>query len=1174
MAETLTPQQHQAVTDRGGKLLVSAAAGSGKTKVLVDRLMSYLTDPVDPANIDEFLIITFTKAAAAELRGKIASKLSERIAQEPENRHLQRQLQRLYMTTISTVHSFCGDVLRQFAYRLDLSADFRVADDNECNQLQDAAMSQILEEAYRSADENPDFRSFIDTQGVGRDDREVPEILLRVYNSAQCHIDPEGWLDNCLRAATTQGCSDASHTLWGEYLIKELFDYLDLQIEALERCLVMAENSERMEGPVERLKDTLSQLRYLRESQTWDDIVKRKNIEYGTLKFSPKVTDLQLVEGIKAVRNACKKGLPSYLKVFTDRSDSVLEDLKSSVAAVRGMLSLVKQFSDRYAELKDRRRILDFSDLEHKTLDLLYGAGRTGPTAIAYEIGSRFREVMVDEYQDSNEVQDAIYSVLTQRKQNCFMVGDVKQSIYQFRLADPGLFLKKYNDYLPASEAKDGQGRKVILSKNFRSCGAVLSAANSVFRICMSPRIGGLNYSQEEALHEGLPHEPLNEPEVEFYAVDVQEETYPEEAMFVAQRIAELLDGKHYVRSATGMRPIVPDDIVILLRSPKTTGAYFEDALAQKGIRCSSGGGGNLLKAKEIMVVRSLLQTIYNPQQDIPLVATLVSPVFCFTADDLASIRGQHFNRSLFDAMKVSDLDKGQRFVELLSLFRSEARVKTLTELLETIYVQTQIDSVYSTMEGGEERRQNLQTFYQLAVDFEAGGHRDLGRFLEYLDSLESKGQISGAEPSGSGCVTIMTIHKSKGLEFPVVFLCSLSRAFSRKSQEGQVLCDKELGIGTAAIDSKRRIRYPTISKRAIISKIVSDGISEELRILYVAMTRAKDRLIMTYASRSLETELTTLVARMNMECDDILARDANCLGRWVLMAALRRTEAGALFAIGGNCKFAELGDYPWKINVVQPEPDLGESVATEQKAEPNEKMLKLMEQGLRYQYPYKAASEAPSKQTATQRKGRVKDQEASQNAQEPKPYYRSWRKPTFAADGKIKTEPVAYGKAIHAVLQYIDLQNCADVTAVEKEVFALLREGVITAEQAEMVDCGKLADFFATPLGQKVRHSGEVLREFKFSILDDGTSYDQQLYGEKILLQGVVDCAIIEDDGITIIDFKTDRINEEQLQSAVDSYRTQVEIYAEALERIFCKKVKRACLYFFQLNHFVDIVW
>jgi ATP-dependent helicase/nuclease subunit A len=576
MAEQLTKQQAQAVENRGGKLLVSAAAGSGKTKVLVDRLMMYLTDEHDAANLDEFLIITYTKAAAAELRGKIAKKLNERIAQDPQNRHLQQQLQRLYLTKISTVHSFCTDVLREYAYKLELPSDFRMADENECRQLRDMVMESLLDEAYQSVD--PDFLAFVDTQGLGRSDQLVGEIIEKVYNSALCHLDSEAWLDGCVENARVTDLNDAAQTTWGRYLMEDLFAYLDRQIASLEQCIRLGD-CEELSKPVTLLRDTVFQLQHLRASQSWDEIVSRKHINYGTLTFPKKFPDKELTERMKAVRNGCKDGLAKKLRAFADESAQVLQDLEQSTAAVRGMVDLVRQFKNRYDTAKRHLRVMDFSDLEHRTLDLLLGKRRTGATSAAHEIGSRYREIMVDEYQDSNAVQDAIFSALTTKRNNLFMVGDVKQSIYQFRLADPGIFLEKYAAYAPVEQATAGEGRKVLLSSNFRSGWAVLNASNDVFRYCMSPAVGGLYYGQEEALSEGIPHIPLGEPEVEFHALSTGEDTYAEEAEYVAQQILELLGGEHHVRDGKELRRITADDIVILLRSPGSAGRYFKNAL-------------------------------------------------------------------------------------------------------------------------------------------------------------------------------------------------------------------------------------------------------------------------------------------------------------------------------------------------------------------------------------------------------------------------------------------------------------------------------------------------------------------------------------------------------------------------------------------------------------------
>ena len=1169
MADKLTPQQRQAVEDRGGKLLVSAAAGSGKTKVLVDRLLKYLNDPVNPANLDEFLIITYTKAAASELRGKIAARLTEAIAAEPENRHLQRQMQRLFLTKISTVHGFCGDLLREFAYKLDLSADFRVADENECREIRETVLSGLLDRAYETAGENGDFRAFVDTQGLGRTDKLVAEIILKVYDSARCHLDPEKWLDQCLHAVQVEGISDAAQTVWGRFLMDDLFEYLDGQIAVLERCAQLAEASDGMQKPAAVLHDTVHQLKNLRAAATWDEVLERKNVDYGRLTFPRKGIDAQLTERIKACRTACKKGLDKRLRIFTDGSAQVLEDLEQSASGTRGLIELVRQFGEDYGRMKRNRRCVDFGDLEHKTLDLLLGSARTGATATAREVSKRFREIMVDEYQDSNEVQDAIFGTLTDRMQNCFMVGDVKQSIYQFRLADPGIFLEKYRDYVPACSAQPLQGRKIMLSANFRSGGEIVEAVNAVFGDCMSPAVGGLVYGEDEKLMEGIPHMPLPDPAVELYGIAVQEDVYDEEAAFVARRIEELLDGTHMVRSQEGLRPICEDDIVILLRSPGSVGNRFQRALEARGIRCSSGGGGDLLKTQEIGVLRALLQTVANPQQDIPLLAVLASPVFGFTADDLAAFRSKRKRGSVYDALCADESPKSAAFVQNLALLRAQARMNTLAQLIEKIFQLTRMDSIFAAMDGGETRRENLHLFYKLAADFEATSRRELSQFLEHLDALEEKGLMSAQEGTG-GCVTIMSIHKSKGLEFPVVFLCSLAREFNRESLRAQVLCDRELGLGLSVADHATRSRYPAISKRAIVAKTASESLSEEMRVLYVAMTRPRDRLIMTYASKNLEGDLQELALRYDIGGAEQLTKDAACPGEWVLLSALRRTEAGDFHGLGGKPAQTRVSEHPWLIRVVEAEPVDSKAPARQQEQQKlPAQVISQLQQSLSFSYAHASATMAPSKMTATQRKGRMKDQEAAENAQEPQQTVHAWRRPSFAgqaAAGK------TYGSAIHSVMQYICYEHCADADGVDAQIAQLVERGFITAEAADMADRKRIAAFFQTQIGQKLRSGVPCVREFKFSILDDAENYGDGLAGEKVLLQGVVDCALIEDDGITIIDFKTDYVTEETVDALVERYRIQVQTYAQAMSRIYKKPVKEAYLYFFRLNCFISV--
>lgn len=1173
MAEKLTAQQKMAVENRGGKLLVSAAAGSGKTKVLVDRLMLYLSEGKGSINIDDFLIITYTKAAASELRGKIAAKLNEKLAEDPSNRHLQRQLQRLYLTKISTVHAFCADILKEYAYRLDIPCDFRVADEQESQLLQLQVLDKMMEKAYEDAD--PDFITFIDSQELGRDDRGIPQIILQVYNAARCHIDPEKWLDDCCKASDVRNLLDASETVWGKYLIDDLHAYLDLQIVAMKKCADLALENGSMPKPAQLLTDTVQQLENLRMQELWDKIVLFPTIDYGRLVFPKNCTDMILAEKIKAVRKACKSGVDKKLLPFADASCKVLEDLQACYRATRGLIALVKKFTAEYETAKASRRIMDFGDLEHKTLDLVMGRNRQGVTALAHEIGSRFQEIMVDEYQDSNAVQDSIFSALTQKRNNCFMVGDVKQSIYQFRLADPSIFLQKYNTYVPAENAEAGEGRKIMLSHNFRSAGPVIHAVNDVFTCCMSPKVGGLIYGDAEMLHEGIPHISIKEPEIELCAIDVQEDTYAEEAAYTAQRILELTNGSHFIRDGEQVRPITPDDIVILLRSPGSVGGEFQYALESRGICVNSGTGIDLLQTEEVGFLRAMLQIIDNPLQDIPLLAVLSSRIIGFSADDLAYIRASGSRKKPFyDSLKSSATEKGNAFITMLKELREEARLCTLSQLVDKVLLVTRADSLFSAFDNGSVKNANLQAFYQLVNQWESTNQRELSLFLDFLASSEEKGLTFAADQKLSGAVTIMSIHKSKGLEFPVVFLCGLSRDFNREDARNQVLCNKELGIGLNCVDLSKRVRYPSIAKKAIAAKIISDGQSEEMRVLYVAMTRARDRLIMTYAANSLASDIQDIANRMDI-CDrELLTSGANCPGTWVLMTALQKTESSALYhlvqTVGSNLQVSE---HPWKVTLNTVDTEVLDAKITGVHSQDGKASIpvELLRDGLSFSYPFVDATQFPSKQTATQLKGRLKDQEAAENTQSSKPYFHSWKSPSFAGESEISG--TSFGNLIHAIMQNIDYSKCTDLNGVTLEISRLADIGLIASDALQAVEPEWIWNFFSSEMGCKLRNAPSVLREFKFSILDDGVRYHRGLTEDKILLQGVVDCAILEDDGIIVLDFKTDKVTEETVEIVAAHYIPQVQAYADALSRIYEKPVTSVHLYFFRLNRFVSII-
>ncbi len=1169
MAEKLTPQQDAAVKNRGGNLLVSAAAGSGKTKVLTERLLSYIIDPADPANIDDFLVITFTKAAAAELRVKIAEKLSDAIAADPDNQHLQKQMQRLHMAQISTVDSFCNDLLRQYTYTLDISPDFRMVDPSETPELQQRVLDQILERAYERIGTDPAFHALVETQGFGRNDLDIPSVVLKIYESSRCNLHPDKWLDWCQDTVNNNDYTDALETPWGQFLLSDFRKLLNMHINTFQNCKEAALKAAGMSKIPGILDHAIAQLKSLQEAKTWDELHEHRVIKFESLRFDKDCVDEELRGQIGATKETITKSVKDYMTVFDADNAATLKDLVSGGLAASGLIALVREFAEEYSKLKRSLRVMDFNDLEHKALDLLMGKSRSHPTALAREIGSRYREVMVDEYQDSNQVQDSIYSALTSEKNNCFMVGDVKQAIYQFRLAEPGIFIEKYNHYDNADEAKPGHGRRILLSDNFRSSGEIIDCVNDVFRLSMSQEVGGLDYGPDEQLREGVEHVSLGEPEVELLAVQTEDVTYYEEGIVIANRILELIDGTHMIRDKKThqLRPVELQDIAILLRARRSW-PFLKRALENAGIPFVTFDSEDVLHHTQITVLTSLLKTINNPMQDIPLVSVLCSSLFRFTADDMARLRGLDKYASVYQLLQMDTSDKSKNFLEVLDGLRRDSRIYSVCQLLDVIMQKTRFDSIYGAMADGLERMGHIQKFLKVAAAYESTGGKDLRQFIEHLDAAQEKGLADDSQVQPTSAVQVMTIHQSKGLEYPVVFCACLQRDISFKNiNESKVLCDRDLGLGLHCIDQTRRVRYPSLSRRAVERKLKAETVSEDLRVLYVAMTRARDRLIMTYASKYLDKKIASLVAKLSLYDKSWISAYPGCPGTWVLQAALRRTEAGALFALGGNPGCANVSDKPWDIKVVTP-PDVLTTYHSGETAESRKSSVaKELKDVLSFVYPYDAYTKIASKQTATQIKGRMKDIEVAQSAQSVMPE-RYYRKPTFVSGGFAGKE---YGNAYHGVMQYICYEACDTPEKLDAELDRMEQAMLITGEQRKMINPMKIVNFVCSPIGQRLICADNVHREFKFSILTD-LSQENTDAKEKVLLQGVVDCLMVEPDGITVVDFKSDRFDPADLPQKLEEHRPQVEAYANAVERIFRMPVKEKILYFFSIDQAVNL--
>ena len=1174
-----TPQQRAAAEDRGGALLVAAAAGSGKTKVLVDRLMGYLTDPTDPADLDEFLIITYTRAAASELRGKIAARIADALAAAPNDRHLQRQLTRVYLAQISTVHSFCQAVLRQYAAEADLPADFRVADEQQAAALRAQALRDVLSELYAQLGSEPDFAAMIDTLGYGRDDRRLLELAERSYDVMRCKVDPEAWMAECLRAYALPEGIAAEQTLWGAYYMNARRDAL----ESADAMLAQAEALCRADTAMEPkclplLQKNREIIRTLLTETTWDGCVETGLPSFGVMRM-PK--EAENAEQVKTLRDEAKQQLKTVQSYFYAPSARVVDDLRKTVPALRGLLTLLRRFDERFTQEKRRRHLLDFSDLEHCMIGLLTKKGSGQPTGAAKSLAQSYREILIDEYQDSNAVQERMFQAVSRGGKNLFMVGDVKQSIYRFRLADPSIFLSKYDAYPPLGEQAPGEPRKLLLSQNFRSRPEILEAANDVFSLVMKKEAGELDYTQDEALVPGAQFPASPGPKVELHCLnylvsdDERGDKTGAEAEFVAARVERLLQ-EATVTENGALRPARPSDIVILMRSPGMIAGVYQAALQKRGIACDVGADGDLMQTAEVEILFQLLQIIDNPHRDIPLAAAMASPVFGFTPEELALLRAQAQKADLYDCLQAcpEPSEKLRTFLSWLSRMRGESRRTPLPEFLNTVVQSSGLETVFAALPDGERRRGSLAAFASFVTVQAQTELRSLSELVQLLTQLQQRGAKLPAQdaPVRSDAVRIMTIHKSKGLEFPIVILADLARKMNLQDNAAAVLTDEALLIGGNVVDLASRSYYHGLARRAIIDRKTAQTVSEEMRVLYVAMTRAKEQLIMTSCAAHYDARLKKLLPRLSDPLGPWVSAAVRQPDEWILLAALCRTESGALFAACGPCAYSRVHRYPWLVTLQDVSPAApaarGAEAEAPRETQPLDRGQVLESVGFRY--AYEAATKLPSKLTATQLKGRGLDLEAAEETPaQPEPARRPWRTPQFLQDRPLTGREK--GSATHLFMQFVRYEACMTREGIRQELARLQIEKFLTPRQAEVVDKEKILALFSSELGKRILNAKALRREFKFSILTDAAAYDPAAAGEQIMLQGVVDCFWQEPEGIVILDFKTDYIDGDLNQKAA-RYAPQLRAYAQALSRIYDRPVKTTILYFFSASRPVEI--
>lgn len=1161
--------------DATGTVLVSAAAGSGKTAVLVERVIRLLTDEQNPVDVDTLLVVTFTKAAASEMKQRLAAALTEQLAARPNDRRLRRQLMLLPGAAISTVHSFCGNLIREHFHRLpDVSPQFKVAEDGQTVPLRAEAIAEVLEECY--AENDPAFLQLVDLLGGTRGDKRLVAAVERLYDFVQAAPYPDRWLAE--HAAVYHEVYPAADTPFGQEIARAARETLSWCGQIYDKAVAIAAADEPLSVYVPLLeaeRDAVAQRLGEWDTLSWDErLASLRRIVFDRLPGA-KNADPLLKEMVQGLRNQAKKKLLALPDLLCGDEASIAADTARLAPMVDTLFSLVRRFEARFSEKKRQQNLLDFNDLEHFALQLLTEPTDDGTlcrTPLAAEVAETFSYVMVDEYQDTNPTQEHIFRAISREEQNLFFVGDVKQSIYAFRNATPDLFIARRDRYPDF----DGETYPAVirLGHNFRSRRCVTETVNFLCRQLMTRETCGVDYTGGEELQPAAPYTDKADDAAELLFLD--KATLPRgetvqalEARVIADRIGELLETMT-VKDGDGERPVRYGDICILLRSVKGPAAAYADELNRRGIPAVSSAGNGFFDAPEVALAISLLRFLDNPLQDVALLAVLLSPLFAFTPDDLAALRHENRHVPLFVSVRRQarhDDALGARcraFLQHTDRLRTVAAAEPADRLLTRVFQELALPSVMRARLHGDQRAANLQQLLDMARRFEQNGYRGLSAFVRYLDRQSARGDTAPAPVSGGqNAVRVMTIHASKGLEFPVVFLAGLGKQFNAESEREALLLHRELGAGMNAFDADTLETHDTLQRRALISRIRRDARAEDLRVLYVALTRAKERLCMVMTddfykavsrAAAAVTDTPTLPTGAVME--------ASGVSDWLLMALLRHPDSGMLRTAAEVSGMTPLpADTRLTIRLirtVETDEDADESAAPSPTADAAYR--EALDTRLAYEYPYAALGNVPVKAAASAL--------AHQPLHE---RFVAHSRPAFFSESELS--PTERGTALHQFMQFADYDAAAvDIPA---EIRRLVKGGFLSDQQAKSLPLPRLNAFFGGELYARIARAPAVWREYAFAVERPATLCmpdlpPEQADGEQVLIQGIADCVFEEDGALVIVDYKTDRVTSAQELAA--RYRPQLALYAEALSAALEKPVKERLLYSFALQRVVAV--
>ena len=1191
-----TNEQKQAIEEKGSNILVAAAAGSGKTAVLVERIINRILN--DKIDIDKLLVVTFTNAAASEMRERILDAIYKKIEEDPSNIELQRQITLLNKASICTIHSFCLDVIRNNFYEINISPNFRIGDTAEIELLKQETLDDLFEKKYFEEDE--DFLKLVDTYTGYRGDEPLKELVMEIYKFIQSSPFPRKWLEEKVEEFNIKDLSlDFAKTKWGKLILEEYEKNIEETILGLKNVKQDLDLNPELEKFSQVIRLDLENLELLKANlDSWDKVYELSQRFSFTKWPVDRKRQSSIKDEAKEKRDKINKKFKGIKdKIFIYTSKEAIQDLQEVYEILNLLKKVVLEFEETYGKVKLERNVIDFNDIEHFALKILLKEddGKYVPTEVAKKYKDKFEEIAIDEYQDSNMVQEYILTSIS-KGNNIFMVGDVKQSIYKFRQAMPELFLGKYEKYKLKKDKTENDDLKIQLFKNFRSRENILSTSNLVFQEIMSKKLGDVEYNEDEYLNLGANYPDienvdfagkteidvinLNKNQIEEEAEDTENNERIEdsilEAKYVAKKIQELINSNYYVfDKKQGYRKITYKDIVVLLRSTATLAPIYEKEIADLGMPVFSDTSSEYLNSVEIQTIISVLKIIDNPMQDIPLVTVMRSMIGGFTDNDLIEIRLADKNCNFYESILKAQVQvseelriKINNFLEKIENWREANEYLNLDELIWKIYLDTGYYNYVGLMQNGKLRQANLKMLFERAKQYESASFKGLFNFINFIDKLKlSSGDLGSAKIIGENedVIRIMSIHKSKGLEFPVVFLSSTGKKFNMQDLNKKVLLHQDIGLGPTYTNYEKKIEYPTLAKEAIKIVTKREVLAEEMRVLYVALTRAKEKLVITGIEKDVNDSIDSKQKELEIYKDNIENKmNPNLVGKyksyidWIELVYLKNKDKDIM-----------------KFNIINKKDILKEN--TEEKEE-NKDIIKEIQnrnvskeninkikQELEWKYKFEESVELPSELSVSKIK-ELKNNVQLQNQEV------SFAKPNFLIE-KTELTGAEKGTIMHLCLQKLNHKEEYDLEKLKRMVKSLVEKEIILQKEADSVNYNKILEFFKSEIWLEMKEAKLVEQEKPFYFNIKANEIYDVKSEEDILVQGIIDLYYInKDDELVLVDYKTDYVENNNEEILKEKYDIQLAIYKKALEKALDRKVDKVYIYSTWLGRAITI--